>query len=69
MNLMIVGGMSVLCSFWMSLFMLTVSKALLMSSATTIVRAGGGFELKPCVIALLILCSAVVVECFVLKPC
>ena len=49
--------------------MLTVSKALLMSSATVIVRAGGLFWLKPVAIVLFMVCSAVLVEWFLLKPC
>ena len=39
-----------------------MSKALLMSRATTIVLSGGCFLLKPVVIVFVILCSAVVVE-------
>ena len=49
--------------------MLTVSNALLMSSATVIVRSGGLFWLKPVVMMLFILCSAVLVQWFLLKPC
>ena len=41
--------------------MLTVSNALLMSSATVIVRSGGLFWLKPVAMVLFILCSAVLV--------
>ena len=41
MNLMIVPGMFVCSSFLISVCMFTVSKALLISSATVIVRAGG----------------------------
>ena len=40
-----------------------------MSRATTIVLSGGCFWLKPVVIVFVILCSAVVVEWLVLKPC
>ena len=40
-NLMIVPGMFVCSSFLISVCMFTVSKALLISSATVIVRAGG----------------------------
>ena len=40
----------------------TVSEALLMSSATTIVLSGGCFLLKPAAIVFVILCKAVVVE-------
>jgi len=49
--------------------MFTVSKALLRSSETTIVRLGGFVWLKPVEIWLASWCSAVVVECIVLKPC
>ena len=42
--------------------MLTVSNALLMSSATVIVRYGGLFWLKPVAMVLFMLCSAVLVE-------
>ena len=42
MNLMIVSGMFVCSSFLISVCMFIVSKALLISSATVIVRAGGG---------------------------
>ena len=49
--------------------MLTVSNALLMSSATVIVRSGGLFWLKPLATMLFVLCSAVLVEWLLLKPC
>ena len=49
--------------------MLTVSIALLMSSATVIVRSGGLLGLKPVAIVLFMLCSAVLVEWLLLKPC
>ena len=42
MNLMIVPGMFVCCNFLISVCMFIVSKALLISSATVIVRVGGG---------------------------
>ena len=45
MNLMIVPGMFVCSSFLISVCMFIVSKALLISSATVIVRAGGGLTL------------------------
>ena len=48
--------------------MLTVSNALHMSSATVIVRSGGLFWLKPVVMVLFMLCSAVLVEWLLLKP-
>ena len=49
--------------------MLTVSNALRMSSATVIVRSGGLFWLKPVAMVLFMLCSAVLVEWLLLKPC
>ena len=49
--------------------MLTVSNALLMSSATVIVRSGGLFWLKPVAMVLFMLCSAVLVEWLLLQPC
>ena len=49
--------------------MLTVSNALLMSSATVIVPSGGLFWLNPVAMVLFMLCSAVLVEWFLLKPC
>ena len=45
--------------------MLTVFNDLLMSSATVIVRSGGLFWLKP----VAMVCSAVLVEWLLLKPC
>ena len=42
MNLMIVPGILVCSSFLISVCMFILSKALLISSATVIVRAGGG---------------------------
>ena len=41
--------------------MLTVSNALLMFSATVIVRSGGLFWFKPVVMLLIMLCSALLV--------
>ena len=49
--------------------MLTVSNALLMSSATVIVRSGGLFWLKPVAMVLCMLCSAGLVQWLLLKPC
>ena len=49
--------------------MFTVSNALLMSIAIAIVRVGGMGWLKPVATVLLMLCSAVFVECLVLNPC
>ena len=47
MNLMIVPGMLVCSSFLISVCMFIVSKVLLISSATVIVRAGGTIWLNP----------------------
>ena len=49
--------------------MFIVSKALIISSATVIVRAGGAIWLNPFVTALFNECSAVTVKCCVLYPC
>ena len=49
--------------------MFTVSNALLMSSATVIVRSGGLFWLNPVAMVLFRLCSAVLEEWLLLKPC
>ena len=57
------------CSLCVSVCMLTVSNALLTSSATVIVRSGGLFWLKPVVMVLFMLCSAVLVKWLLLKPC
>ena len=46
MNLMIVPGMFVCSSFLISVCMFIVSKALLISNATGIVRAGGAIWLN-----------------------
>ena len=46
-----------------------MSKALLISSATVIVRAGGTIWLNPFATVLFSVCSAVIVECCVLYPC
>ena len=51
---MMVLGMLVLSNFSVSLCRCTVSKALDMSSAMVIVRLGGLFWLKPCVMVLFI---------------
>ena len=47
MNLMIVPGMFVCSRFIISVCLFIVSKALLISSATVIVRAGGTIWLNP----------------------
>ena len=49
--------------------MLTVSKACEKSIAVRTVLRGGLFWLKPFMMGSMIEWSAVVVECFVLKPC
>ena len=69
MNLMIVPGMFVCSSFLISMYMFIVSKALLISIATVIVRTEGAIWLNPFVTVLFSVCSAVTVECCVLYPC
>ena len=69
MYLIMVCGMFVWCSLCVSVCMLTESNALLMSSGTVILRSGGLFWLKPVAIVLFMLCSAVLVEWLLLKPC
>ena len=69
MNLMIVPGMFVCSSFLISVCMFIVSKALLISSATVIVRAGAAIWLTPFATLLFSVCSAVTLECCVLYPC
>ena len=61
---MIVPGMFVCSSFLISVCMFIVSKSLLISSATVIVRAGGAIWLKP--FATVLFSD---VECCVLYPC
>ena len=60
MYLSMVCGMFVCVSFSITVCMFTVSNALLM---------GGMGWLKPVATVLLMLCSAVFVECLVLNPC
>ena len=62
MNLIILCGMFVWCIFWINLCVSTVSNALDMSSAITIVLSGGAVLLKPFVMILFSECRAVVVE-------
>ena len=69
MNLMIVPGMFVCGSFQSSVCMFIVSKGLLISSATVIVRAGGAICLNPFPTVLFSVCSAGTVGCCVLYPC
>ena len=62
---MIVHGMFVCSSFLISVCMFIVSKALLISSATVIVPAGGAIWLNPLATVLFSVCSAVTVVCCV----
>ena len=61
---MIVPGILVCSRFLISVCMFIVSKELLISSATVIVRAG-----EPFATVLFTVCSAVTVECCVMYPC
>ena len=69
MNLMIVPGMLVCSSSLISVCMIIVSNALLISSATVIVLAGEAIWLNPFTTVLFTVCHAVTVECCVLYPC
>ena len=69
MNLMIVPGMFVCSSFLISVCMFIVSKALLISSATVIVCAGGPIWLNPFAMVLFTVCGAVTIEWCVLYVC
>ena len=69
MNLMMVPGMFVCSSLLISVYMFIVSKDLLISSATVIVRTGGAIWFNPFATVLFTVCSAVTVECCVLYPC
>ena len=69
MYLSIVCGMFVCVSLSINVCMFSVSHALLMSSATVMVRVGGMGWLKPVATVLLMVCSAVFVECLILNPC
>ena len=69
MNLLNVLGMFVCSSFLISVCMFNVSTALLISSATVIVRTEGAIWLNPFATVLLSVCSTVTVECCVLYPC
>ena len=60
--------MFVCSSFLISVYMFIVSKALLISNATVIVRAGGAIWLYPFSTVLFSVCSVVTVECCVLYP-
>ena len=60
---MIVPGMFVCSSFLISVCMFIVSKALLISSATVIVRTGGAIWFNHFATVLFSVCSVVTVEC------
>ena len=62
MNLLIVSGMFVCSSFLISVCMFIVSKSLLVSSATVILRTGGDIWLNPFATVVFSVCSAVTVE-------
>ena len=66
---MIVPGMLVCSSFLITVCMFIVSKALLISSATMIIRAGGSIWLNLFPTVLFTVCSAVTVECCIVYPC
>ena len=61
MYLIMVCGMFGWCSLCVSVCMLPMPNALLMSSATVIVRSGGLFWLKHVAMVLFMLCSVVLV--------
>ena len=69
MTLMIVHRILVCSSFLINVCMFIESKALLISSATVIVCAGGAIWLNSFAMVLFTVCSAVTVECGVLYPC
>ena len=69
MYLSMVCGMFVCVSLSVNVCMFTVSNVLLMCNATAIVRVGVMGCLKHVATVLLMLCSAVFVECLVLNPC
>ena len=69
MNFMIVPGMLICRSFLISVCMFIVSNALLISSATVIVRVRAAIRLNPFATVLFNVFSAISVECCVLYPC
>ena len=69
MNLMIVPGILFCSSFLISVCMFIVSKSLLISSTTVIVRAGGAILLNPFAMVLFNVCGSVTVECCVSYTC
>ena len=66
---MIGPGILVCSSFLISVCMFIVSKVLLISSATVIVRTEGAIWLNPFATVLFNVHSAITVECCVLYPC
>ena len=64
MNLIIVPGILVCSSFLISVCMFIVSKTLLISSATVIVRAWRASWLNPFPMVLFTVCSTGTVECY-----
>ena len=64
-----IGPGILVCSSFLISVMFIVSKALLISSATVIVRVGGAIWLNPFATVLFNVCSAITVECCVLYPC
>ena len=69
MDFMSVHGIMVCSSFLINVCMFIVSKALLISSVTVIVRAVGAIWLHPSATVLFTVCNTVTVECCVLYPC
>ena len=61
-------GMLVCSSFLVSVYMFILLKALLISSVTVIVRAGGAICLNPFATVLFTVCSAVTLECWSFVP-
>ena len=68
MHFMIVLGILICSNFLISVYMLIVSKALLVSSAIVTVNAGGAIWLNPFATELFSVCSAVTVNYCVLYP-
>ena len=66
MHFMIVPRILACSSFLISVCVFIVSKALLISSATVIVHAGGAIWLNPFDTVLFNVCSAITVECCLL---
>ena len=66
---MIVPGILICSRFLNSVCIFILSKALLISSATVIVRAMGAIWLNPFATVVFTVCNAVTVECCVLYSC